>query len=73
MGSVPEHNVAGVHPTTHNDHTYMTFHAFMDGEVAETFVPQLNWESDDWAWFDADDLPENTHPGVLLVLEALTP
>lgn len=72
MGSVPEHNIVGFYPTTHNNHIYVTFHALMDGQVAEDFVPELNWENSEWKWFDIDELPANTHPGVLLVLEELT-
>ena len=37
--------------------TYTTFHYLVEDDNWE---PELNWEHDDWRWFDLKDLPKNT-------------
>lgn len=32
--------------------------------VKREFEPKLNWENDDWGWFDRADLPSPTFPGL---------
>lgn len=39
------------------------FHTFVV-ETPREFEPRLNWENDDWGWFDLDDLPTPLHPGM---------
>lgn len=53
------------------DSAYTTFHAVIGGDDANNWIPTLNWENDDWGWFSAATLPEDTHPGVLDVLESM--
>lgn len=44
----------------HRTGQYATF----VGRVPHEFVPQLNRESKDWCWVEADQLPEPMHPGL---------
>lgn len=37
--------------------TYTTYHYLVEDDEWE---PELNWEHDDWDWFDLDNLPKNT-------------
>lgn len=49
----------------HRTGQYATF----IGRVPHEFEPQINQESKDWCWAEADQLPEPIHPGLV---EALT-
>lgn len=46
------------------------FHHFV-AIAPEEFDVELNWENDDWDWFDLDRLPEPLHPGWVEVLPYL--
>jgi len=51
--------------------SYTTFLAHMDGKVAKSWKPELNWENDAWLWITLPDLRgiSEVHPNVLRVLE----
>ena len=40
-------------------------------EVSKEFTPKLNWEHDDFKWFDLKELPSDIHPGVTWALPKL--
>jgi len=44
---------------------------YFRGLVPTQFVPRLNWESDGWGWFYANDLPKPMHPGMVRTLPLL--
>ena len=52
----------------HTSPRYITF----IGRVPHEFEPRLNYESKDYCWTDADNLPEPLHPGVREALAKLT-
>lgn len=45
---------------------YETFLCRINSE--DSIEPELNWESDDWNWFDVNSLPKKMHPEVLKML-----
>jgi 8-oxo-dGTP pyrophosphatase MutT (NUDIX family) len=47
--------------------SYMTYVAYVDRE----FDPDLNWESDDFGWFDINEFPSNIHFGLKRVYPKL--
>lgn len=47
-----------------NDFTFYNFISVVDIE----FTPTLDWENTDYGWFDLDNLPENLHFGVEILL-----
>lgn len=52
--------------------TYETYILEIDDVEKELFEPKLNWEHDDYGWFEIDKLSElDVHPGVLWVLKQL--
>jgi len=49
---------------------YTTFVCRVAEDVADSYHPTLNWENDDYGWFDEDDLSYlDIHPGVEYVLD----
>jgi 8-oxo-dGTP pyrophosphatase MutT (NUDIX family) len=47
-----------------NDFTFYNFISVVDIE----FTPTLDWENTDYGWFDLDNLPENLHFGLEILL-----
>lgn len=45
-----------------------TFYSFVV-LVEDEFIPQINWESSGWGWFDVGKFPSRMHPGAWNVLE----
>jgi 8-oxo-dGTP pyrophosphatase MutT (NUDIX family) len=48
------------------------FHNFL-ALVTDEFEPELNWESDDYGWFELTDLPKPLHFGVKKLMPAARP
>lgn len=52
--------------------TYETYILEINNVEKDVFVPELNWEHEDYGWFEIDKLSElDVHPGVLYVLKQL--
>ncbi len=51
--------------------SYSTFLVFMSDPDADAWEPELNWESDDWGWFELDALPDPLHTNVGDALDSL--
>ena len=56
---------------TSGDFSYVTFLATMEGDDAEGWKPELNWENDAWIWVLPEDLRgiKEIHPNVLRVIK----
>lgn len=50
----------------HRTASYATF----VGRVPREFEPQINFESQDWGWFEPDQLPRPLHPGLAAALKS---
>lgn len=50
---------------------YRTYVIALKPSEKENWVPKLNKEHDKSGWFKLNNLPENTHEGVLLVLKEM--
>lgn len=50
------------------DFTYTTFVVEVRDQDAESWLPTLNWENDEWGWFALDALPDPLHENVKRVL-----
>lgn len=44
----------------HGDFTFYNFVCYVDKE----FTPKLNWENENYKWFDINELPDNLHYGL---------
>ena len=61
-----------VHYKEGTEFTYETYILEIDDVEKGLFVPELNWEHDEYGWFEIDKLSElDVHPCVLYVLEQL--
>lgn len=52
--------------------TDFTFHNFL-ALVTDEFEPELNWESDDYGWFELKKLPTPLHFGVKKLMKVVKP
>jgi len=64
MGSLPPVKAVAHDVYRSGGFEYWTFIVRMSTTNAQKWRPKLNWENDDWGWFDPDDLPEPLHPNV---------
>jgi len=54
-----------------NDFQYKTFVAEMSKEQKDSWKPKLNFEHDEYKWFDLNDLPNKLHHGVKFTLDQI--
>lgn len=52
--------------TTHRNDFY-----YYIGFTNSEFIPKLDFENEDWGWFDGDNLPKPLYPGLKDKIEAL--
>lgn len=64
MGPVPPFRVVSKDVYKSGDFEYTTLRAKMKEKDAKNWQPILNWENDEWGWFEKDALPEPIHPNV---------
>jgi len=73
MGKLPRGKIRKqpyVYSKPGTDFTYETFILEIDLTDRKSFVPQLNWENNDYKWFKRDSLNSiRLHPGVKEVLD----
>ncbi len=69
IGYPPDHECTLSPLYTFNSDT-LVFHNFLGVLTKDPFGPQLNWESDGYAWFTPDNLPHaQLHFGFKAILE----
>lgn len=67
VGTCPKMRVLDrIESTTPNGATYTNVLALL---TEPDWEPELNHEHDDWGWFDLDELPDPTNPGLRKALE----
>lgn len=72
VGHLPVlHEIGTPHVYSLREFRYVTFPVMMDESDAQMWEPTLNWESDDWGWFEFDSLPDPVHDNVLGALNWL--
>jgi 8-oxo-dGTP pyrophosphatase MutT (NUDIX family) len=68
LGKLPPFKIAEKDVYRSGDFEFTTFLGEMKEGDAARWVPELNWEHDEWGWFPADRLPEPIHPNVAKVI-----
>lgn len=68
LGKLPPFKITDNDVYRSGDFEFTTFLAEMKDRDAEKWIPELNWEHDEWGWFPADHLPEPLHPNVSKVI-----
>jgi len=65
LGKLPPVKIVDQHLYRSGDFQYLTLLAKMNERHAREWKPRLNWENDDWGWFQIDALPTPIHPNVV--------
>ena len=74
IGHLPEHEKEqGFHTTVKDNFKYTTFLSVVNQQQKQSINNSitLNWESDDFSWFNVHSLPQNIHPGVVSAVQNL--
>jgi len=74
MGHVPEYEKEeGSHTTVNNNFKYTTFLAIVNKQQKNDINEKinLNWESNDYQWYNINRLPKDIHPGVISAIQNL--
>ncbi len=68
LGKIPFVEFVDLDILKSGEFEFFTFLTIARGDDVADWEPTLNWENDDWGWFDGRALPGSIHPEVERVI-----